>query len=78
MNLKEAEERQKRILDADYSAVDIDAHVNEMEALEPEQKELLKKVLKKYTGKLFSGGLGVLDIPPVHLELIKDSKPFAQ
>ena len=74
--LKEAEERQARILDADYSAVDIEGYVNEMEALTQEQKDLLKSVLNRYKDKLFAGGLGVLDIEPVHLELIEGATPY--
>ena len=74
--LQEAEERQRRIMDADYSAVDIEEYVNSMEALTKEQKELLISVLTKYKDTLFSGGLGVLDIKPVHLELIEGATPY--
>ena len=74
--LKEAEECQKRIMDADYSAVDITEHVDSMEALNQEQKDLLKSVLNKYKDTLFSGGLGVLDIEPGHMELIEGAVPY--
>jgi len=66
--LKEAEDRQKRILDADYSKVDIDAYVDEQDNLPPEYKKMLASTLKNYP-TLFGGGLGKLDIEPVHLEL---------
>lgn len=73
--LEAAEERQKRILDADYSAVDIDAHVDGLEELNPTQKELLKSILHKHK-PLFQGGLGVLNIKPIHLELQEGAKPY--
>ena len=73
--LQQAEERHKRILDADYSAVDIDNYVQELQNLTSVEKKRLKALLHKFP-KLFQGGLGVLDVPPVHLELKPDAKPF--
>ena len=40
--LKEAEERQARILDADYSAVDIEGYVDKMEAAHPRTERLIE------------------------------------
>ena len=66
--LKEAEARQKRILDAAYSAEDLDDNAHMETHLSKEQQAKLVCSLQKYP-KLFQGGLGVLNIPPVHLEL---------
>ena len=66
--LKEAEARQTRILDADYSALDLDDYAHTETHLSKEQQEKLICSLQKYP-KLFCGGLGVLNVPPVHLEL---------
>ena len=35
----------------------------------------MKEILNKYT-QLFSGGLGTLNIKPIHLELVDDAKPY--
>ena len=66
--IQEAEARQSKILDADYSAVDIDDYVDGLTDLTTIEKEQLKIMLHKHP-ELFQGGLGVLDVPPVHLEL---------
>ena len=73
--LKEAEDRQKRILDANYAAVDIDEYLSSLPHLTTSEKDLLSKTLHKHP-KLFSGGLGTLNIKPVRLELIKDALPY--
>ena len=73
--LQAAESRQKRILDADYSAVDIDEHIDAIPDLDVNQKYRLKEVLKSHP-TLFGGGLGILDIPPVHFEIKPDAKPY--
>ena len=76
--LKEAEARQNRILDADYSAIDLNDYAHTNQHLSREQQEHLVCLLQKYP-KLFRGGLGVLKIRPVHLELRplnKDEKPY--
>ena len=59
--LNKAEDRQNWILDANYKAVNIDAKVEVMDYLNDQQKQSLNKTLKKFP-KLFSGGLGTLDI----------------
>ena len=72
--IQEAEARQSKILDADYSAVDIDDYVDGLTDLTTIEKEQLKIMLHKHP-ELFQGGLGALDVPPVHLELKPDAKP---
>ena len=76
--LKEAEARQTRILDADYSAIALDDYAHMETHLNKEQQNKLICSQQKYP-KLFRGGLGILNIPPVHLELRplnKDEKPY--
>ena len=74
MVLKEAEARQKRILDADY----LDDYAHREMHLSKEQQEKLICCIHKYP-KLFQGGLGVLKVPPVHLDLRplnNDKRPY--
>ena len=67
--LKEAEARQKRILDTDYSALDLDDYAHMETHLSNEQQTKLICSLQKYP-KLFRGGLlGVDNVPPVLLDL---------
>ena len=73
--LKDAEERQARILESDYSKVDIDDFVDELQHLSRDEQRKLKKCLNEYK-QLFGGGLGTLKIKPIHLELNDDAKPY--
>jgi hypothetical protein len=73
--LVEAEERQARILDANYDKVDPDIYVQGLTYLSPSEQEQLSLVLKRFP-VLFGGGLGLLRIKPVHLTLRDDAKPF--
>ena len=76
--LKEAEARQKRILDADYSAIDLDSYTHELKHLTTKQQNQLLDTLRRFP-KTVKGGLGVLKVPPVHLELRpmdKHEKPY--
>ena len=73
--LQEAESRQKRILDADYQAVDIDEYVSSLTHLNDDEKQKLARTLRKYT-RLFGGGLGTLNIKPIRLEISSDAKPY--
>ena len=73
--ITKAETRQRAILDADYSPVDIDETVNGLKHITKEVKQKLKAVLKK-TPNAFKGGLGTLKIKPVHLELKPNAKPY--
>jgi hypothetical protein len=56
--LKEAEARQTRILDADYSAIALDDYAHMETHLNKEQQNKLICSLQKYP-KLFRGGLGI-------------------
>jgi hypothetical protein len=73
--LQEAEKRQNRILYADYRKVEVDPFVQELEHLTEDQKQTLGKTLKKFP-TLFGGGLGMLNIKPVKLEVIDGAKPY--
>jgi hypothetical protein len=72
--LQEAEKRQHHILDADYRKVDVYTYVQELAHLTKEEKNVMGKTLKKFP-TLFGGGLGMLNIKPVKLELIDGVKP---
>ena len=74
--LMEAEQRQARILDADYSKVDIDHYCDELKHLTSDERSKLARLLNSFP-VLFGGGLGKLDIRPIHLELKEGAKPFA-
>ena len=56
--LQDAEERQDRILDSDYSAVETEQYVNGLSDLTTDQKHKLIKVLNNHP-ELFGGGLGL-------------------
>ena len=73
--LQQQEDRQRRILDADYSKVDIDEMVNDLDIAKA-TKTKLKQTLNKFP-TLFGGGLGLLNIKPVDIELRPGSKPHA-
>jgi prenyltransferase beta subunit len=66
--IMKAERRQKSILDADYSKVDIDETVDQLEHINDDVKRKLKLVLRK-TPNAFKGGLGTLKIKPISLQL---------
>ncbi len=73
--LQEAESRQKRILDANYKAVDINEYVLSLPHLNDKDKAKLIKMLTKHT-RVFGGGLGTLKIKPIRLELSAEAKPY--
>ena len=74
--IKEMEERADRILDADYSKVDIPAMVNELDITEASKRKLITTLQKFPT--LFGGGLGKLtNMKPATIKLKKGSKPHA-
>ncbi len=73
--LQQAEERHARILDADYSAQDLDSFVKELDHLSDTEKSMLLKTLKRHQ-PLFQGGLGQLKIKPIHLEIKPGAKPY--
>ena len=70
-----AEQRRIKILNADYSKVDLVSFTNELKHLSIQEKTTLYDELIKYD-QLFSGGLGqATGIKPVYLELKDDAKP---
>ena len=73
--LQESEDRQGRILDADYSKVDIESMVDDLN-IPTTSKTKLKRTLYKFP-LLFGGGLGKLKIKPVSVELKEGAKPSA-
>jgi len=73
--LKQAEERQARILDADYSKVEMTDFVDSLGHLNPDERSELVTTLDQFP-TLFGGGLGALDIEPIHLELKDGAKPY--
>ena len=75
LSSKAAEERQAKILDADYSKIEMNEHVESLDYLDAEQKSELVQALKSYP-TLFGGGLGKLNIEPIRLELKEGAKPY--
>ena len=74
--ISDAEKRHETILDADYSAVDIDAMVSTYDHLEKSEQTKLSDVLHRH-GLLFQGGLGTcVNVRPIDLELIEGAKPY--
>ena len=73
--LQEAEERQARILDADYSKVDISDYCRELQYLSVEEQQMLANVLNQFP-TLFGGGLGRLNIRPIDLKLKPGAQPY--
>jgi hypothetical protein len=73
--LQESEKRQHHILSADYPNVEVDPFVQELTHLTEDDKQVLSKTLMKFP-TLFGGGIGMLNIKPVKLELIDGSKPY--
>jgi hypothetical protein len=61
--IQAAENRQKRILNADYTAVDIDDYIASLLHLNAVEKQQLVTLLKSHN-KLFGGSLGTLSITP--------------
>merc|ERR1712086_875346 len=72
--LQQQQDRHRKILDADYSKVDIDTMVNGLDITKA-SKTKLKHTLNKFP-TLFGGGLGLLDIKPVDIDLKPGSKPY--
>jgi len=73
--LKEAEDHQAWILDADYSRVDIDEYVQMLNHLNESEQEQVAQTFKKFP-ELFSGRLGLLKVKPIHLELHPNATPY--
>jgi hypothetical protein len=65
-----------KILDADYSAVDLADHCNGLKHLDLKGYYILFNSLSKYP-ELFSGGLGKATvIKPIHLERKSEATPY--
>ena len=76
--LQEAEERQDRMMDCNYSKVDIDALVADLD-IDDSNKEQLRKTLRKFENGLFGGGLGELkNCKPAHIKLHPGAKVTAR
>jgi hypothetical protein len=73
--LQKAEERQSRILDADYSKVEMEEYVSSLDHLDSNEQIELLATLEKFPS-LFGGGLGSLNIEPIRLELKDGAKPY--
>jgi hypothetical protein len=73
--LQESEKRQNHILYDDYHKVEVDPFVERLKHFTMDEKQILGQTLKKFP-TLFGGGLGMLDIKPVRLELIDRAKPY--
>jgi hypothetical protein len=73
--LQEAEKRHNRILDADYRKVEVDPFVEKLKHLTMDEKQILGQTLKNFP-TLFGGGLGMLNIKTVRLELFDGAKPY--
>ena len=71
--LQTEENRLEKILDGDYSKVDIDNMVDNLDIVKA-TKQKLKYTLKKYP-TLFGRGLGTLDMDLVDIKLQLNTKP---
>ena len=64
------------MMDCNYSKVDIDSMVADLE-INDSNKEQLKKTLRKFENGLFGGGLGKLkNCKPVHIKLKPGATPY--
>ena len=68
------EQRQGRILDANYIKVNIDVMVDEL-SIKRSSKRAPMSTLKKYPN-LFGDGLGLLDMEPVSIKVKEGSYPY--
>ena len=66
--LREADDRQTRILAANYDQTNLSEFVTSLDHLNDVERQNLLRVFERYP-TLFQGGLGKLDIPPIHLEI---------
>ena len=72
--LQQEEERQSKILDCNYSKVDIQKLVSDLDLSRDSKRKLIKS-LSKFQ-KLFSGGLGKVELKkPIDIELEKGATP---
>ena len=70
------EEHQSKMLDYNYSKVDIDAMVSSLD-IDESNKEKLRKTLWKFERGLFGGRLGTLwNSKPTHIKLKLGAIPY--
>jgi hypothetical protein len=67
--IEKAERCQQAILDADYKATNVAECTKNLKHLNTEQQDKLYRLLNEYPG-LFKGGLGTLNVPHVHLDIL--------
>ena len=73
--VQETTNRVKRILDANYEAIDIEQHCREQTHLSEAERKKLEQLLRKHE-KLFDGNLGVWQGTEVNLELKPGAEPY--
>jgi hypothetical protein len=74
--IKEAEDRQNKMLDADYSKVDISKMINNLEISDTSKSKLFK-CLRRFENGLFGGGLGRLkNMKPARIKLKPGAIPY--
>ena len=73
--IQKAEQRHKKILDEEYSAFDIDDYVAKLNEVTNDAKIRLKQILQSCK-QFFKGGIGMLKINPIKVELKPGSKPY--
>ena len=74
--LQEAEEQQDKMMDCNYSKVNIDAMVTDLD-IDDSNKEQLKKTLRKFENGLFGWGLGKLkNCKTAHIKLKPGASPY--
>ena len=66
--LREAKDRQTRILATNYDQTNLSEFVKSLDHLNDVERQNLLCIFERYP-TLFQGGLGKLDIPPIHLEV---------
>ena len=73
---QEAEERQDKTMDYNYSKVDIDAMVADLDITDSNTQQL-KKIPRKFEDGLFEGELGTLkNYKPAHIKLKPGASPY--
>jgi hypothetical protein len=73
--LQEADKRQICIQYADYRKVELDHFVQELTHLTEDEKQILGITIHIFL-TLFGGGLEMLNIKPIKLELSDGAKPY--
>ena len=74
VQVTEAQDRLKKILDAKYEAADLDEIVDSQDQLSPQEKQQLLQLLTRYK-HLFDGTLGKWTGSKVSLDLVDGAEP---